>query len=459
MLLVTLTATTVIAGPVFAAESPPAPGTPKDFHLPDYTTRELANGMKVTSVPFGEIPKVTISAVLRVGGLDEGKNTWLGELTGELLKEGAGERTGAQIAEQAAHMGGSVGVNVGADETSVSLDVLSENGPAAVALIADLLRRPQLPASELDRIKRDFDRQLALARTQPGSLATEAFLAMLYPDHPYGRVYPTREQLQAYTIDDVRKFYSDSFGAARTHLFISGRFDAAAMTRAVDTAFGDWARGPAPLVNVPQAVATPQMKLIDRPDAPQSTIYLGLPVIDPSQPDYLRVSLMNTLLGGSFSSRIIANIRENKGYAYSPNSSINPRYRSGYWVEQADVTTEHTGDALKEIYFEIERLRKEAPTEKELKGIQNYRAGVFVLQNATRNALITQLAFIDLHGLPPDYLTRLVERIYAFTPAQVSDAANTYIRPEQMTLVVVGDLKKIRSQLAKLPQLKGVALK
>lgn len=454
--VVLLVWTAIAAASVPAAEPPPAPGTPRDFQPPAKTTRTLDNGLRATFVEFGDIPKVSISAYVRAGNLNEGTDTWLADLTGEMLKEGAGERTAAQIAEEAAAMGGSVIVAVGADETTISMDVLSENGPRALALIADLLQRPQLPESELDRIRRDFQRNLALSRTQPGALATEAFLALLYPDHPYGRAYPTEEQLAAYTIEDVRRFQEENFGAARTRIYVGGTFDRATMERAVADTLARWKRGPAPLVFPPKGVARAQLKLIDRPDAPQSTIYMGLPVIDPSHPEYIGISLMNTLLGGAFSSRITTNIRESKGYAYSPSSSLDPRYRSNHWVEQADVTTEHTGAAMKEIFAEIERLRAEPPSPPELKGIQNYRAGVFVMQNATRGALIGQLAFLDLHGLPEEYLTRFVERIYALTPEQVSAVARQYIRPEQMSVVVVGDLKKIRSQLAGVPQISGL---
>jgi predicted Zn-dependent peptidase len=164
------------------------------------------------------------------------------------------------------------------------------------------------------------------------------------------------------------------------------------------------------------------------------------------------LSLMNTLLGGAFSSRITSNIREQKGYAYSPGSSLNARYRTAYWVQSADVKTDSTGAALKEIFAEIERLRREPPGAEELKAMQNYRAGVFILQNATRTALIAQLDYIDLHGLPDDYLTRWVERLYALTPEKISAAANQQLRTDAMTLVVVGDLKAIRSQLEQLPQ-------
>jgi len=433
-------------------EQPPPPGTPRDFRLPDKTTRTLPSGLEITFIEFGETPKVTIAASVRTGNLDEGARTWLADLTGEMMKEGAGDRNSTQIAEQAAQMGGALGVSVGPDETTVAIDVLSEFGPQAVALVADVLRRPRLPESELERLRRNFERQLALSRTQPDALAVEAMLAELFPNHPYGRAYPTPEQLAGYTIQDVRNFHRDNFGALRTHLYVAGRFDRAALARAVDEAFEGWERGPAPFISPPTVAANPGVKLIDRPGAEQSTLRLAIPIVDPTHPDWMGVSLMNTLLGGAFSSRITSNIRENKGYAYSPGSSLNARYRTAYWVQAADVKTDATGPALQEIFAEVERLRREPPGVAELKAMQNYRAGVFILQNATRTALIAQLDYIDLHGLPDDYLTRWVERLYALTPEQISAAANQHLRTDAMTLVVVGDLKVIRSQLEKLPQ-------
>ncbi|HSD73607.1 MAG TPA: pitrilysin family protein [Steroidobacteraceae bacterium] len=439
-----------------AAETPPPPGIPKDFRVPDKVESSLANGLDLTLIEWGSVPKTTIVAILRAGNLDEGEQTWLADLTGEMLKEGAGTHSAAEIAETAARMGGGVAVGVGPDQTTVSIDVLSEFAPQALALIADLLRRPQLPAAELERIKRNFERNLALSRTQPDALANEAFFALLYPDHPYGRVYPTESQLAAYTLEDVQRFWRENFGAARTHLYIAGQFDRVAIEAAVGESFGDWAAGPAPLARPPVPVKKAQVKLIDRPGAPQSTMLLGLPVPDPSAPDFLIAALMNSLLGGEFTSRITTNIRETKGYAYSPRSTIGARYRTAYWVEQADVTTEATGPALKEIFHEIERLKHEPPSPAELKGMQNYRAGLFTIRNSDRGALIGQLAYMNLHGLPDEYLTHYVEHVYAITPEQVSAAARTLILPEDMTLVIVGDLKKIRPQLEHVPQLKGL---
>jgi predicted Zn-dependent peptidase len=186
---------------------------------------------------------------------------------------------------------------------------------------------------------------------------------------------------------------------------------------------------------------------IQRPGAPQSTVYLGLPVVDPSHPDYVALQVTNTLLGGAFASRITLNIREDKGYTYSPQSFVTSRYRTAYWLQTADVGSEVTGAALQEIRNEIERLREEPPGEAELQGIKNYLSGIFVLQNSSRAGIIGQLAYLDLHGLPPEYLTRYVERVQAVTPEEVRRITRTYLRPEDMLLVVTGDPRVALPQL------------
>jgi predicted Zn-dependent peptidase len=171
-------------------------------------------------------------------------------------------------------------------------------------------------------------------------------------------------------------------------------------------------------------------------------------VIDPSHRDYVKLLVTNALLGGSFGSRITANLREDKGYTYSPSSSVSTRRRDAYWAEVADVTTKDTGASLKEIFAEISRLQKEPPGADELRGIQRYVAGSFVLRNSTRRGIVDQLRFVDLNGLPDDYLTTYVQKVSAVTPQDVQQVAARYIQDAQAAIVVVGDLKVVRDQVA-----------
>ena len=446
----------LLAASAFAQQQmPPEGGTPKDFQLPAKTELTLENGLQVTMIPFGELPKVTVRLSVRAGNLNEqADQVWLADLTGDLMTEGTENRSALEIAETAAGMGGSVSASVSLDQTLVSGEVLTEFGPQLLELMADIIQNPVFPEDAVERLKNDYQRNLSIAKTRAQSLAQEKFDQAMYGDHPYGRVFPTEAIIQSFNQEMVQKFYQDNFGARRSHLYISGKFDAAAMEKAVQEYFSDWQPGPEPLILPPEPQSERVVYLVDRPGAPQSTLYLGLPVIDPTQPDYLKLQVMNTLLGGYFSSRITSNIREDKGYTYSPRSSITSHYRDAFWRQAADVSTDVTGPALKEIFYEIDRLQNELPTEEELKGVQNYMAGTFVLRNSDPGSIIGQLSFINFHGLPEAYLTEYVKNIHAVTPQDIQEMAQKYLEDSKMTIVVVGDSKKVKKQVRKFGKVK-----
>jgi predicted Zn-dependent peptidase len=439
----------LVARAIAQKEAPPEGGTPKDFKLPERREFALENGLRVTLVPYGTIPKVTIYAVVRVGNINESSTqVWLADLTGEMLKEGTKTRTSSQLAKDAAKIGGSISVTVGDDRSFVSGDALSEYAPELIVLMGDVLRNPGFPPGELSRVRNNLQRQLAVSRADPQTMTLEKFRKVLYGDHPYGRVLPTEEMLAEYSIDDVVLFYRENFGAARTHFFVAGVFDAKGVEEAIRKAFGGWQRGNEPLINVPRPSSARSVYIVDRPNASQSTIFLGLPVSDPSSADWIPLQVMNSLLGGSFTSRITTNIRESKGYTYSPRSTVSARYRDAYWLQSADVSTDVTGAALKEIFYEIARLQNEAPLAEELKGIQNNLAGVFVLRNSSPAQIIGLLSFMDLHGLPDEFLNTYIKKVHAVTPAQVQELAAKYIRAGGMTIVIAGDRKKIAKEVA-----------
>ncbi len=441
-----------------AREMPPPPGTPHEFKLPSRDTIRLDNGLAITFIDYGNVPKVTLVAVVRTGNIDEGRDTWLADVTVEMLKEGTTTRSAADIARDAAGMGGALGIGAGAEQTTASLSVLSEHAPAAAALVADVLRNPRFPESELPRVLANFERNLAVARSDPQTLADEAMARLVFGDHPFGRVLPREGQLAGYGIAKLRDFYERNFGARRTHVYVAGRYDRTALESALRGAFGDWRGGNAPSELPARAREKAQLALVDSRDAPQSSVRIAVPVPDPSHALYFQTSLMNSLLGGTFGSRITTNLREDKGYSYSPDSSINPRRGGALWVLSAEVTAEHTAAALTEIFREIDRLQREAPTEAELDPVKNYRAGVFVISNSSPSGVLGQLAFMDLHGLPDEFLTHWVANMRAVTPEQVSQVAREFIRPERMTVVVAGDVAKIGESVKALPQLAGARM-
>jgi zinc protease len=429
-------------------QTPPEGGTPRDFQLPAKKISKLDNGLSTTLVQYGAIPKVNINVIIKTGNIHEGPNeVWLGDLTGNLMREGTTSMDFKTIAKKVAAMGGEVNVSTGLNQMTISGSVLSEFAPDLVKILADIVINPAFPASEVDRLKNDLKRQLTVQKSVPQNQATEKFRSIIYKDHSYGRYFPTEAMLNSYTLDMAKGFYEKNIGAKRTVVYAVGKFDEGAVKKAIEEAFGKWKEGPE--VNYPIAtpVKTNEVAMIDRKDAPQTTVLLGLPTLDQSKPDYLPLQVTNSLLGGSFGSRITSNIREDKGYTYSPFSTINSGYRVAIWYEQADVTTEHTGAALQEISKEIKRLQNQPPSADELKGIQNYEAGIFVLQNSTPGGIINQLNFLDLHGLSDSYLTDRVKNIYNVTPEKVQQMAKEHFKYEDMTLVLVGDKKKLEKQI------------
>jgi zinc protease len=449
LVAVTVTVAVLAAVAPARAESPPAPAPAQPFNLPARHDLALANGGKVTLLPFGAVAKALVTWTVRAGNVHEGEQqVWLADTTGEMLSEGTKSQSSAQLAQAAADMGGDVSFDVGPDQTTVSLEVLAEFAPRAVALVGDMVKNPLFPADHLPHVLADMSRKLAMARTQPDVLAREQLDGTLYPNHAYGRVLPTEAMLASFTIDDVRKFYAANFGAARSQLYVVGQFDAAAVEAAARQSLGAWRRGPEPTPIAALPEAPPALRQVDRPGAVQSTLAVGLPVVAPQSDDYVALEVTDALLGGAFGSRITTNLREQKGYTYSPYSSVDTMDHNASWRELADVTTNVTGASLTEIFKEVSRLQKEPPPAAELRGIQQYLAGTFVIANSSRAGIVRRLRFVDLQQLDAGWLRDYVRRVMAVTPADVQRIAQQYLDPKKMTIVVIGDRKQVDRQLA-----------
>ena len=454
-----LAAAGLLIAPAAAQDFPktmPSSGTPKPFSVPASQSYTLDNGLQVTLIPYGNVPKATISLRTYAGGLNEGEDRWLSLLTAQMLREGAAGRSGAQIAEAAADMGGGLGIGTNQHETTLNLSVLSEHADDAVRLIGDVARRPDFPASELTRVRDSLLRNLAVGKSQPSAAADAALAAAYYGGrHPYGRPFPTDAQLKGYSLEDVRGFYRSNFGAKRSRLYIAGQFDPALVRVAIEQAFGDWAAGPERLSLPPQPQPGPRLLLVDRPGAAQSTMRIAFPAPVAGATEDLSFRVTNALLGGAFNSRITTNIREKRGYTYSPGSGITWNPGEAMWTFNADVTTDVTGPALKEVISEVRRLQTEPPTAAEATGMQTYMAGIFVLQNASPGGLINSLANRDFHGLPANWLESYIPGVLAVDAPTMQSIARQTLPLDKATIVVVGDLAKVEPQLKALPELRG----
>lgn len=441
-----------------AANYPPKPtvGPTKPYVIPTSDTYQLPNGMHVTLVPFGQVPKATIYLAINTGAIDDGPNIGLANLTSQMLREGAGGRKGSEIAAAAASMGGALQVGAGLHQTTASISVLSDRTSDAIRLIGEVAEHPNLPASEFDRVRQNYLRSIAVAKSQPQTAADAALRAAYYgADTAYGRTFPTDARAQAYTIADVQRFYRENFGARRARLYVAGQFDNAAVKVAIEQTFANWMPGPEARDPAPTLTPGPKVILVDRPGAPQSTVRLAFTAPAAGSPNDIPFQVTDALLGGSFTSRITHNIREVKGYTYSPYSFIDLNPGEGRWEFDADITTDVTGPALKEVFGEIRQLQSEPVPDDEATGIRTWIAGTFVLQNASYGGLIASLYQRDYYGLPADWLTTYVPRILAVQDSQLQQLARQYLPLDKMTLVVVGDLAKVEPQLKTLPELQG----
>src|SRR5687767_783825 len=287
-------------------ETPPAGGQPKPFVFPKADTYTLANGMKVTLVRYGAVPKVAMQAIVRAGTLNEkAEQRWISDVVATMLKEGTTKRTAEQIAKETAEMGGSLFTAASNDKTTIGGEALSEFDARFLELLGDVLMNPKFAASDFEKVRANKLREIAVARAQAGTQAWEKFREIVFPGHAYSAVMATEPLVQSYKLEDVRGYYTDQYGAARTHLYIVGQFDDARLRSTIEKVFGGWKKGPAPIRNVPTIGGRRSLTTIDRPGAPQSTIYMGVPAVSPSDPDFIKFTVMYSILGGSFGSRKI----------------------------------------------------------------------------------------------------------------------------------------------------------
>jgi predicted Zn-dependent peptidase len=404
--------------------------------------------MKITLVPYGRVPKVAMELEVRTGTIDEGPNdVSLARVMSDLMLEGTTTRSAQQLSREAADMGGSLTVSGGAETVTIGGEVLSDFADRFLTMVADVARNPKFANADLKRILDKHARDDAISLAAPGTQAQKRFREIIYGDHPFAHVYPSDAMLRGFTVPRVRDFFAKNVGATRAHLYVSGIFDAGKVERTAREVFGTWGAGPMPTVKPPTPAAKRQIAVLDRPKAVQSSFWMGLPVADPSSPDWTKMNVTDAILGGAFGSRITTNIREDKGYTYSPGSFLWTRKGSALWVEVADVTSNVTGPALTEIFKEIDRLRLEPAPDKELTGIKNNLAGLFTIRNSSRTGVIGQIQFADLHGLGDDYLDNYVKHVMAVTPEDVRATAQKYIDPTKISIAVVGDRKVIDKQL------------
>ena len=429
----------------------PALSDERQVTWPKRQKSRLSNGLDVILVESHTIPKFQGELFFRSGNaaaIDRGPG--LAEMTATVVRTGTTKRASRQIEEDLRRIGADLSASAGSDTSAISFAGLSEFAEPLLGMVNELAREAAFPDAEFERERRQKLEEVKLSRTEPGFLAGERIRKVLFGAHPYGVVSPSEEQVAAYKRDDLLSVYRDFYTPENGLLLLVGDFQPDAMLQSVEKVFGAW-RGKKPEAKVPAAPANPRGRrvyLVHQPGAVQTQILAGCHAITRKHPDWVRLNLTNNLYGGAFNSRLVMNIREDKGYTYSPRSGVNPLRQYGYFSVSAAVRNDVVAASLTETFYEMDKLRSLPVPEAELADAQNYMSGVFSMGLATQNGLLSQIAVVALNELPEDYLETYRQKVRALTPADLLETARKYLDSANMQIVVVGDRTQIESQAA-----------
>jgi zinc protease len=436
---------------VEVATGVPALASERSVTWPKRTRMRLSNGLEVILAEAHSIPKLHGELFFRSGNAAvAARAPGLAEMTATVVRTGTTKRASRQIEEDLRRIGADLSSGAGADTSAISFAGLSEFAEPLLGLVNELAREASFPDGEFERERRQKLEEVKLERTQPGFLASERLRKVLFGAHPYGEVSPSEEQVTAYKRQDLQTVYRDFYTPENGILLLVGDFDSHEMLKSVEKVFGNWA-GKKPDSKPVAAPANPRGRrvyLVHVPGAVQTQILAGCHAITRKHPDWVKLGLTNSLYGGAFNSRLVMNIREEKGYTYSPRSGVNAMRQYGYFSVSAAVRNDVVAASLTEIFYEMDKLRSVLMPEPELADAQNYLSGVFSMGLATQDGLLSQLSTVALNELPDDYLETYRQKVRALTPQDLFATARKYLDSANMQIVVVGDRTQIEEQAA-----------
>jgi zinc protease len=430
----------------------PSFGPEKPLQAPAVKVSKLNNGLTLWLVPQPGFPKVSFALAI-LGGYpaDPKDHPGLSQLLSATIDQGTKTRTARQIAEQLQAAGGDLSANVVRDSIRITTGVLASKAADGLAILADIAQNATFPDSEVDIAKRNLSDSLDLQEADPNFLASRALARVLYGDSPYSVISPTKQSLAAMTSADLRAEFTRRARPDQALLVIVGDLSSDHMLALATEKFSTW-RGPAvPVAEVPAPPLNPpphSVFYVARPDSVQTTLALAAFGPKRSDPDFEAVEVANAIYGGTFGSRLTANIREDKGYTYTPGSSLQTFRTSGTLHTGADVRNAVTAPTLNEIFYEMNRLATTSPTDRELQQAKRYLVGIEAIQLQSRDAVAGELASLWTKNLPPEEIGAYGQKITAITAEQVDAAAKKYFPASRATIVAVGEEKVIRDSLS-----------
>jgi zinc protease len=427
---------------------PPQPGPPPVLQVPSIQKHQLSNGLPVWIVELHKVPVAQVNLLIFSGASDDPTGKFgVASLTTAMLEEGAGKRNALEVADAVDFLGADLATGSGIDTSAVRLHVSVSRLADAVAVMADVALRPTFPNDELERERQQRLVALLQARDSAPTVSSAAFSRVLFgPTHRYGTpTFGTAATIKSFTTDDLRAFYSSAFRPANAALLVVGDTTPDKVIPLLESNFGAWRADGAPAAAKLSEVQEParrQVYLVDKPGAAQSEIRIGWIGVPRSTPDYFPIQVMNTILGGSFTSRLNMNLREKHGYTYGAGSGFEMRLSAGPFTAAAAVQTDKTSEALKEFFNELTAILQPVPPD-ELARAKHYISLRFPGGFETTGDISRRLEELVVYHLPDDYVSKYVPSIEAVTAADVQRVAQKYIQPARFAVVVVGDLKAI----------------
>lgn len=438
-------------GPMPTVTAPPRPGAPPALQLPAIERGSLANGLQLQVVEMHEVPLVQAVLLIEGGARLDADRPGLATFTANLLDEGAGDRDAFQLAAELEYLGASLSTSADWNRTRVALRAPKRTFAQAMQLVGDVVLRPRFSALDVQR-QRDLRIAGILSRRdQPEAVSEVVFSAAVFPAaHPYHRPIDG-DSAAAAGLDSaaVRNFWERTFVPARGLLLVTGDVTLTEAREVANAALGGWTTprvAAAPMVDQVPAPARPATRvvLVDKPGAAQSVIAIGAPGYDRHSPDYPALTLLNTILGGSFSARLNDILREQKGYTYGAFSAFDWQPIPSAFVAGASVRTDVTDSSLAIFVQEFRRIRTEPVSAAELDRARQYVVLGALGDFETTGQVAGQIAALLPFRLPLETIPRDLEAIGRLGAADVQRAAGRYLDPDRMTIVVVGDLKVIR---------------
>jgi zinc protease len=433
---------------------PPPPTALHSFRFPAFGRHRLACGLEILVARLAGLPLLTLELLFPAGAQhDPADAAGLAALTGGLLDEGTVRRSSMEIASTIERLGGQLASGADWDAGFVAAGVLSRDLDAALGLVAEVATEPSFPPAEVERVRRLRLAEILRRRHSPSTIADDLLMRVIYAGTPYASpLIGEAESLAPLERRRLVDFFEHHYDLRHATLVAVGDLEPARLLAAVEATFdGVTGRGsgqapPDPLIR-PPALGGVVVHVHDRPGGAQTELRLGHAGISRSDPDYTAFAVLNTLLGGKFTSRINLNLRERHGYTYGAASRFAARLGPGPFVVSAAVATPFAGAAAREVLDELRRIRDQVVDPEELEDTRNYLLGVFPYTLQTVDDLANRMETLAIHHLPDDYYDRYAERLAAVTRGDLQAVARRHLRPSELAIIAVGPATELVPQL------------